>query len=370
MKKLLACLLMLCTLALPAQVLTGTLVDEHAHPLSFASVALLKTQSGTYTDEAGKFSIDVSGLAAADEIVFSHLGYADLKMSVEQLGAQKEPIQLKPKDYSLREVVVGPGGAKSLLLDALAHIKDNYPAEFTNNHILFKDYSVINREPNHYYNFDFNMYLPSYLAKDSPRIYTVDLKHEMYEKPGTGFKAQLKPTMLLKVMYPERLFDEKMLKEHDFQMASTPATVDGEEYDVIEFSRIPQKGDHSITAKGHVYVNRKDKGIRFIDLHVYNEKASRFFLVAKMDTLNITARVSFIKSDGKYVLDYITQTTYGSGKLFGKRLSVAFSSTARVADRQLHLKMNQIVMKTEVDDIFTNEKPHDIKDLKEAPDMR
>ena len=214
------------------------------------------------------------------------------------------------------------------------------------------------------------MYIPSYLAKDSPRIYTVDNKHDMYEKKGTLMRAQLKPTMLLKLMYPERLFDAKRMEENSFQMVSTSTTIDGEEYDVIEFDRKPQKGDHSITARGHVYINRADKGIRFIDIHIYNEKASRFMLVAKMDTLNINAKVAYIKIDGKYMLDYISQKTYASGKLFGKHENIAFSSSAKVTDRVSHLKMNQIVMKTEVDDIFTNEKPKDIRELKGEPDMK
>ena len=370
MRKAISIFLLLLSLSSFAQSISGTLIDEQSHPLSFVAFSNIPTKIGGYSDEEGKFSIDVSNLKETDEIVFSHLGYVEIKMTIAQLRAIKDPIKLQAKNYSLHEVVVGPGDAKSLLMDALAHIKDNYPAEFTNNHILFKDYSVIDKAPNHYYNFDFNMYIPSYLAKDSPRIYTVDHKHEMYEKKGTLFKAQIKPTLLLKLMYPERLFDEKRMKENNFQMATTSTTIDGEEYDVIEFNRIPQKGDHSITGKGHVYINRKDKGIRFIDVHVYNLKSSRFFLVAKMDTLNINVKIAYIKIDGKYMLDYISQATHGSGSFFGKHIDVVFTSSAKVIDRQTHLKMNEIIMKTEVDDIFTNEKPKDISELKATPDMR
>jgi len=370
MRQAIVVLLLIISLGSFAQTISGTILDEQSHPLSFVNVVNVKTQIGGYSDDAGRFSIDVSGLKETDEIVFSHLGYVDVKMTVTQLSVLKDPIQMKAKNYSLHEVVVGSGSAKELLMDALAHIKDNYPAEFTNNHIIFKDYSIINKERNHYYNFDFDMYIPSYLAKDSPRIYTVDHKHEMYEKKGTLFRAQIKPTLLLKLMYPERLFDEKRLKENDFQMATTSATIDGEEYDVIEFNRIPQKHDHSITAKGHVYINKNDKGIRFIDVHIYNEKSSRFVLVAKMDTLNINIKIAYKKIEGKYMLDYISQATHGSGSFFGKHIDVIFISSAKVVDRQPHLKMNQIVMKTEVDDIFTNEKPRDISELKAEPDMR
>jgi hypothetical protein len=347
--------------------------DEQSHPLSFVNVANPRTQVGGYSDDGGRFSIDVSELKESDEIVFSHLGYVDVKMTVSQLTSMKDPIHMQSKNYSLREVVVGTGGAKDLLLDALSHIKDNYPAEFTNNHILFKDYLLINNEKNEYENFDFNMYIPSYLAKDSPRIYTVDNKHEMYEKKGGVFglfHLQINPTWVLKLMYPERLFNEKMLKENDFQMVSTTTNIDGEEYDIIEFYRKPHKGEHHFAAKGHVYINRNDKGIRFIDVRFYNEEPSRLALVIKVDTSDTNIKIAYKKIEGKYMLDYISSNSYGKGNLFGSHKNISFLSTAKVLDRQPHLKMNQIVMKTEVDDVFTNEKPKDIKEMKGEPDMK
>jgi hypothetical protein len=366
------CLFFLSALCLSAtaQSISGTLIDEESHPLSYVTVSHAKSQTGTYSDDQGHFSLDVQSLAPTDEILFSHIGYAEEKRTVAQLSNDKNPIQLKPKNYSLNEVTVKPFDAKNLLLDALSHIKDNYPAEFTKNHILYKDYSVITGQKNHYNYFDFNMYLPSYLAKDSPRIYTTDIKHEMYEQKGAMFHAQMKPTMLLKIMYPERMFSEKQMADNDFSLSSTTAMIDGEEYDVVHFKRIHQKKDRSITASGNVYINKKDKGIRFIDLHMYNEKPERFFLVAKMDTLNVIAKVAFKKVGDKYMLDYIVQNTYANGKLFGKRQNLVYSTSAKVQDIQTGLKMNEIVMRTEVDDIFTNEKPKDIQELKETPDMK
>jgi|GEM_PF-2234861 len=376
MRKLFLILSLFMSLGALAQSVSGTLIDEESHPISFVAFSNINTKIGGYTDEGGRFTLDISGLKESDEVVFSHLGYVEVKMTVAQLSALKDPIQMKPKNYALQEVVVGPGDAKNVLLDALAHIKDNYPSEFTNNHILFKDYSVINKEPNYFINFDFNMYVASYLAKDSAFIYTTDNKHQMYEKKGTLFGAQIKPTLVMKAMYPERLFNKKLLEEAAFQMATTSTVIDGEEYSVIEFSRKPQKEDPAIVKKGgiyfkgHVYINKKDQGIRFIDLHVYNQNAARYMLVTKMDSLNFNAKVAYIKVDGKYVLDYISQSFTGSGNIVGKHMDIFSSSSAKVLDRKLHLKMNEIVMKAEVDDIFEKEKKKDIKEMKGAPDMR
>ena len=354
-----------------AQTITGTILDEAGHPMSFVTISNVRTHDGIYSTDEGKFAIDLSGLAQSDQFLFSHIGYDEMKLTVAQLSALQNPLQLKPKNYSIAEVVITPTGAKDMLIDALGHIKDNYPSEFTKNHIIFKDYSKISGEKNHYNFFDFNMYLPSYLAKDSPRIYTTDIRHEMYEKKGSLFSAQLTPVVLLiSLMYPEKIFDEKSLKENDFTMVSTSAMIDGEEYNVIRFRRLPQKKDRSVTVEGNIYINKNDKGIRFIDLHVYNQEAQRFALVVKMDTLNVNAKVAYKKVDGKYALDYISQATYASGKFFGAKMNVEMSSSEKVIERSMHLKMDEIVMKTEVDDILLKEKPKNIKEMKAEPDMK
>jgi len=370
MRNMLLLFLLLLSLSSFAQTLSGTLLDEASHPISFVNVSNVKTHVGGYSDEEGKFSIDVTGLAQSDEIIFSHLGYVDVKMTVAQLSALNGPIQLQPKSYSPQEVVVGPGGAKDLLMDALAHIKDNYPGEFTRNHVKFKEFEKLEGKANTYENFDFNMYMPSYLAKDSPRIYSEVISHEVYTPKGEMLKWYLNPVTLLKNMYPERLFDEKALRENDFTLVSTSTVIDSEEYDVITFRHRPQKAEKSIRIMGHAYINKKDKGIRFMDLHVYNEHPDRFMLVAKLDSLNFNLKVAFKKVGSKYALDYISQNLYGDGKVFGKHILVAQSGSAQVIDRLMNLKMNQIVMKTEVDDICTTEKPRDIKELKAEPDMR
>lgn len=363
------CFIFLCLTA-GAQTVIGTVLDAEGHSLSFTTFSNVRTQIGGYTSESGIFSFDPKDAADTTLITFSHIGYEEVRLTIAQLKDRKEPIVMKAKNYGLQEVVVQPTDAKGMLRDALSHIADNYPAEFTKNHIIFKDYSVVSGEKNHYNYFDFDMYLPSYLAKDSPRIYTVDHKHEVYEQKGAMFHVQIPPTVLLKIMYPEKLFSEERMKENDFSFVSSTAVLDGEEYDVINFRRIPQKKDKSVRGNGYVYINKKDKGIRYIELHVYNEKPERYMLVAKMDTLNVNAKIAFAKVDGKYVLDYIQQSTYASGKLFGSHQNLVYSTTAKVVDRQLHLKMNEIVMRSEVDDIVLKEKPRDIKELANAPDMK
>ena len=371
MKYLIISVLTMISLTPVAQTISGRVIDEESHPLAFVTVSVLSTHDGGYTDEEGRFTINITSDGQDDIIVLSHIGYEEVKMTVSRITALPSPIQLKPKNYGLKEVTIKPTAAKDLLIDALSHIKDNYPADFTQNHILYKEYLKQNGSKIRYNFFDYDMYLPSYLAKDSPRIYSTVRKYEMYTENGHPLSTERSsPNRLLKLMYPEKLFNEKALKDNDFEITSTDAVLDSEEYNVIKVRRRPQKSEKSIRLEGKVFINKKDKGIRYIEIHVYNEHPDRFMLVAKLDTLNIIEKIAYTKMEGKYYLDYVNESVFATGNLVGKHMNIFHALSAKVIDRKTNLKMNEIVMKTEVDDIILREKPQDIRGLHSTPDIK
>ena len=196
---------------LPAQHLTGMVIDEQQHPLAFATVGNAKAHLGTYTDGEGKYDIEILGLSDYDTILISHIGYEEHRATIASLRSSGTPVALAPKNYSLKEVTVKPFDAKDMIRDALSHINTNYPSEWSRSQIIYKDYSQVSGHKHHYNFFDFNMYLPSYLAKDSPRLYTQVNQHQLYEERHSLFTIPLKPTDLLLLMYPEKVFSEEQL---------------------------------------------------------------------------------------------------------------------------------------------------------------
>jgi hypothetical protein len=350
---------------------TGRVIDEELHPLSFVTVTDLETHTGSYTDDDGRFNIDLMSGSSDDLISFSHIGYEEIKIKASQIVKMKTPIQLVPKKYGLKEVTIKPVNAKTILMDAMAHIKDNYPTDFTRNHVIYKDYWKVRDTASRYYFFDFNMYLPSYLAKDSPRIYTTDIRHDIYNQNRmTGANALSSPTRLVKQMYPEKVFDPRELIKDGFKLVSTSEVIDSEEYNVITFKHKSPIVAHSLVMEGTAYINKKDKGIRFVNLHLFSIHKGRIMLFVKVDTLNYQEKIAFKKVEGKYVLDYITNSLYGRGRIFGQNISLFQVRTLKVSESKMNLKMNEIEMKTEIDDILYREIPKDIKDLKSEPDIR
>ncbi|MEZ4824824.1 MAG: carboxypeptidase-like regulatory domain-containing protein [Bacteroidia bacterium] len=106
---------------------SGRVVDaESQQPLAYVQIRALQAQVGTLTNEDGNFLLVFPG-SGADSIMFSHIGYAVLKMAVNANGtSDMGTVLLSEKQVSLAEVVIRPVEAEDLLREAIASIPENY----------------------------------------------------------------------------------------------------------------------------------------------------------------------------------------------------------------------------------------------------
>ncbi len=109
-KRVLFCTIVLFLLIpLQAQyLLRGSVCDSLTQePLSYVSVYLKGTTTGTTTDDEGKFSFQVSQREA--ELVVSTIGYEEYVEKIDLSLRKEYQIRLAPATYGLSEVVVRPG---------------------------------------------------------------------------------------------------------------------------------------------------------------------------------------------------------------------------------------------------------------------
>lgn len=366
-KQILLALFFLPYLAFAQQAkLQGSITDGKAgHSMSYVNIALPKIQSGTISDEEGVFDIDITGLSGSDSVIFSYLGYEEIHTTIAAL--QQQPVVImQPVDFSIGEVIIKPVDALGLIKQARSQIKDNYPTNYSNTHIIYKDFSKRSGHQSHYYFFDLNMYLASYAGTNFDAGWKVN-KHELYDKKHE-LTPSMNPTMLLKVNQLEKFLDDKELEKNEYKWLNK-TTYNGEDLDVIAFTHKPDKRSNYIHIDGKIYIAADSKAFRFIELHVYNLKSKRFMLVAKMDSLNINMKIAFKKIDNTNVLDYISQTTYAKGTLFGKQENLQYSTTARSVGQELNIPANMIYKENDVKRIFKEEKQQNIDELKQDPDM-
>lgn len=346
-----------------------SVIDEEAHPVSYAAVFNRHTLNGGYTDDEGRLVLAAADASETDTLRISHLGYDDVWLRIDALKAMNGVVQLKSRQYKLNETVVKPVDAKGMLREALARMKENNPTTFTRHEIVFKDFSKISGKKNHYYYFRYNTWLPSYEYRKQDNTYSQVLDHKLYNSGKGLFDFNgMSPSQLTMVMYPNNLFSEKELAKHDYQYLAS-IQYEGEELDVISVQDLPKKKDDFIAVRGKIYLT-KNKAIRMVEVHVYNERAKRFFLVAKMDALNVNVKVLYKPYQGKYVLDFISQTTYAAGSLFGKKLDLNYSTTARVLNTDLNVPDRQIPKIHQVEDILKDEKALPANVLGADPDMQ
>ena len=346
----------------------GTITDaETGYPLSYANVYVPVTQQGMYANDEGVYQVSFKAATDNDSIFFSHIGYESFRTTISGLKTLNGNVFMRANQYNLNEVVITPFAAKELLQLAVRKVKDNYPTDNSRMRLVFKDFSRRSGHRSHYFYFDFDAYIKSYQGLKAE--FTTKVRaHEMYDKKGE-LTASMKPTDLMRSLMLERTFKDEKLNDFEFKYLNSE-TYEGDEFDVVGFKGIPTKKNSFVSVRGRVFIGKTNKAIRYVEFSIKSEKAKRFMLVAKMDSLNVLVKAAFKPFEGKYVLDYIVQSTFAKGKFFGKPENLVYSTTARAIEHQLKLKQSEIYLQNDVKTIFDDEKPKDISLLKDDPDMK
>ena len=86
--------------------IAGEVVDHKNKPIPYANIILRKYKAGAFSDESGKFELNVSELMDDDLLEISCIGYAPVQLIVKEFKNQNKRIVLKENVQSLKEVVV------------------------------------------------------------------------------------------------------------------------------------------------------------------------------------------------------------------------------------------------------------------------
>jgi len=94
--------------------------------ITFASISLPGTNIGTVSNSDGEFTLKVLKSLNAAEFEISHLGYVNKKFSVVDNPQGEQTFLIDPYSIELKELVVKPEDPRSLVLQAIGSIQDNY----------------------------------------------------------------------------------------------------------------------------------------------------------------------------------------------------------------------------------------------------
>ncbi len=109
-------------------VIEGKLVDAiNNEPIAYGSVGLSGSSLGTISNQEGIFKLIVPEVySKSSEVLFSHLGYEQQKISFSTLNGHFSNISLQPRVMSLPEVVVKAIDPIKLIEKMRRNIENNY----------------------------------------------------------------------------------------------------------------------------------------------------------------------------------------------------------------------------------------------------
>jgi len=84
--------------------LSGKVIDQHGTPVAQATIAVENTTSGTYTNDQGKYSLQVA--PGKHTFVVSFLGYQTVKQSLDIRQDKKQNFTLQESAVTLSSVEV------------------------------------------------------------------------------------------------------------------------------------------------------------------------------------------------------------------------------------------------------------------------
>ena len=108
---------------------TGRLLDVNTgQPLLFAHILQRDWGTGSITNSVGEFELNIPSLLVGLKLEFSSMGYADTSIVIPKSDTTGLIIYLRPKPYSINEVLVLPNGntAQDLVKVASKKIKRTY----------------------------------------------------------------------------------------------------------------------------------------------------------------------------------------------------------------------------------------------------
>ena len=109
-------------------ILKGKIIDLDKQSIPFVSVAVLNDQSiGTYSNTQGRFEIRVPSHLVNDSLVFSCIGYENYSLRIQNTH-DSLIVVLKPRIYTLSEVVIKYDSAVNLVKSAVKNLKNTLPS--------------------------------------------------------------------------------------------------------------------------------------------------------------------------------------------------------------------------------------------------
>ena len=287
--------------------------------LGNVSIALIGSNVGTVSNSDGVFSLRVPQEYAAKGLIVSHIGYSNVRVSVEDLvGKEKLPvIWMSPTTLMLKELNVFGGDPRELVEKAVLKISKNY-ADKSN---LFSSfYRETIQKGRRYIGISeavSNVYKTSYKNQNVnlDRVQVLRGRRLASQKKSDTLAVKIVggptiPVFLDVVKNGDEFFGLNMLQCYNYTML-LPVSIDDRMQYAIRFE--PRVSLEYALYRGTLYIDQESLAFTRAEFELDmsdKEKATQFVLKRKPSGLRFNLQgVSFLvtyrQQDGKTYLNYL-----------------------------------------------------------------
>jgi hypothetical protein len=168
--------------SLYGQKVEGKVIDEeNKQPVSFVTIGVVNKSGGTYSDEKGNYSLDLSGYQHSDTLKFSCIGYKPEIITVEEMVNKYKNllciINLKVNHIQLSEVIVKPKKFQTKVLGN--KISNRHIGLTIGNNSVESGIIIPNDKKLFLYNASFKLMIPSSLDSVVLQFNVYDVKNNL-----------------------------------------------------------------------------------------------------------------------------------------------------------------------------------------------
>lgn len=293
------------------QVVSGTVSDEDGHRL--AQVNVSAGGKSVVTNEDGAFTLKTT--ESAKSVVFSHLGYRTLRLSINGNG-QPLTVRMKPMVIALHEIVVNPNNAEELLMTAIEKIPENYSRQPELFDCFYRETAMKRKHYIYVAEGIIDMYKTEYkrgVTRDRVAIVKGRRLLSAKQSDTLGVKVMGGPVQAINldiVKNRDFLFNKDELKSYHIALDGTAMIADRQHY-VIALSPMYRK-EYALFF-GKVYVDKETLSISRVELQLDmsdRDQATSFMLIKKpvgvrFKPRELTCLVDYKTEDGVTRISYI-----------------------------------------------------------------
>ncbi|WP_409220519.1 carboxypeptidase-like regulatory domain-containing protein [Croceitalea sp. P059] len=321
----------------------GKVIEKNSNKqLVFATVALEETNISTISNTEGEFLLKVPSAIKEGIVSFSFLGHTTKKISLGDLNADNNKIELEISVTQLEEVNVNvPKDAEALVREVLNKKGENY---FDNQTLMTAFYRETIKKRRRNVSLSeavVNIYKSSYTSskKDAVQLFKARKSTDYSKLDTVALKLQGGPFNTLYVdiiKYPEYIFADETIDEYIFSFDRSTFINDRQIY-IIDFKQLPSIREPLYYGKLYIDVENKTLKSAVYQLNITNrELASRLFVRKKPANVDvwpteIAYRVDYRNKNGKWYYGYSNVLLEFKVDWDDKLFNSVYSMTAEMA---------------------------------------